>query len=72
MLRLGAHGEAEGPHPVQGGGQYYLVIGGSLLHAGAELPKWSCLFLSAGEAQPLLRAGAMGLEALVLQYPRQR
>lgn len=71
LLRMGPGAEHVGPHPSAGGGQYYLVAGGSLLHGGAELPLWSCLFVSSEEPPLKVGSGAAGLEALILQYPRR-
>jgi hypothetical protein len=69
LLRLGAGGRQELPGTEAGGCRYVVVTGGGLLHGEALLPEHSCLFLSADEPGLVLRAGAQGLEALVLQYP---
>jgi hypothetical protein len=69
MLRLGAGGSAAAPQPSGGGGQYALVTGGALLHGEALLPELSCLFLSPEDPPLAARAGAAGLELLILQFP---
>jgi hypothetical protein len=57
------------PAPGQGGGQYILVAGGTLLHAGVVFPSLSCVYVSA-EGNPFaLHAGPDGLEVLILQFP---
>ncbi len=68
-LRLGPHSHLSAPDPAQGGGQYFLVAGGTLLHEGTALSPLSCLYVSA-DATPLeLQSGAEGLAILVLQFP---
>ena len=68
-LRLGPHTRLEGPDPAHGGGQYLLVAGGTLVHAGAALPPRSCLYVSADTAPLTLQGGAEGVEVLLLQFP---
>ena len=51
-----------------GGGRFYVVTQGSLLNAGDELEALATVFVSSDEAFEL-RAGAGGLEVLVLQFP---
>ena len=51
-----------------GGGRFYVVTKGSLLMNSEELPGLATVFLSSDEAL-VLRAGAQGLEVLVLQFP---
>lgn len=70
LLRVPPDTAATGPDPAVCGGQYYIVVNGSLRHAGTELPVLSCLFVSGGEPPLELVAGDAGLEALVLQFPR--
>ena len=57
------------PAPAQGGGQYVLVAGGTLLHDGMALPRLSCLYVSCEEEPLALQATADGLEVLILQFP---
>jgi len=59
------------PDPADGGGQYHVVIGGSLIRDGADMPELSCLFATTDEPAYEARAGAEGLEMLVLQFPSQ-
>jgi hypothetical protein len=52
------------------GGQYWLVLAGSLVHAGVAYPPWSVLFVGADEAPADLTAGPKGCEALLAQFGR--
>lgn len=70
LLRVPPNGKAIGPDPAVCGGQYYIVVNGSLQHDATELPLLSCMFVSGGEPPLQLAAGNEGLEALVLQFPR--
>lgn len=70
LHRLGAGMRLAGSPASDTGGQYWLVVNGSLSWAGAEYGPWSLLFVPA-DAPPLAaEAGPEGLEALQLQYPR--
>jgi hypothetical protein len=69
MLRVPAAATAAAPvHP--GGGRFLLVIGGVLELNGERLPRFATAFVPADESVPPLRAGAEGLEVLLLQFPR--
>jgi hypothetical protein len=70
MLRLGAGGAMQGPDPAGSGGQFHLVVSGSLQQGDAVLPVWSLLFAAPNEPAPMLRAGAQGAEIMVLQFPQ--
>lgn len=70
MLRLGANQSLQGPDPKMSDGQFYLVVSGNLRQDAGELPLWSMLHAAPDEAAPVLRAGAVGCEVLVLQFPR--
>lgn len=71
VLRVGPKQKVCGlPDPREGGGQYLLVAGGSAIHDGKELPKWSTIFLSREEPPPPLTTGDSGLDLLVLQFPQ--
>jgi hypothetical protein len=63
--------QVTGPDPGRGNGQYWVVIGGSLLHDGTELAARACLFLSPDEPAFTAVAGPRGLEVLALQFPRR-
>lgn len=70
MLRMGPGMKTAGPDPRGTGGQYYLVVNGSLACNGASYPAWSTIFVDSAEAPLELHAGPKGLEALILRYPR--
>ena len=58
-----------GPDPASGGGQFWLVLAGSMLCDGVALPPLSCVFVSPGDAPFTAVAGTDGLLVLALQYP---
>ncbi len=70
MLRLGPGMATAGPDAALTGGQFCLVINGSLEWNGSSLPPWSPVYVAPGERPLDVRAGADGLEVLVLQFPR--
>ena len=55
--------------PGGGGGQYQVVIGGTLVHDGEDLRRLSCRFATADERECELEAGGDGLAVLVLRFP---
>jgi hypothetical protein len=69
VLRMGADTHATAPDPARSGGQYYLVLSGTLLHDGQEYPPMSLLFVDPTEPRFDIRAGHQGLEAAVMQFP---
>lgn len=70
MWRLGASGEALLPEPSKCGGQYLIVVGGTLIADGAALDRLSTVYVTPEEAPFIAKAGADGLDLLVLQFPR--
>ena len=69
LMRLGAEAESAVPDPGDGGGQYHVVIGGTLQRGGEAMGPLSCLFATANEPPYSAKAGPDGLEMLVLQFP---
>ena len=55
--------------PCGGGGQYQVVIAGTLAHGGAQLPQLSCRFGTADEPECEFEAGPGGVAVLTLQFP---
>ena len=55
--------------PCGGGGPYPVVIAGTLVHGGEELPHLSCRFATADESECEVKAGPGGLALLALQFP---
>ena len=53
-----------------GDGQYVVVVKGSLLHDGMEKHAPTVIFLKRDEPAIELRAGAQGLQAIVMNYPK--
>jgi len=70
MLRLGPDMQHAGPDPSPGGGQYYAVLAGSLVHGGVAYPRHSLFWVDANEPAFDARAGAEGAECAILQFPR--
>lgn len=70
IMRLGGHGSTTGPDPKKTGGQFYLVLNGSMKLDGQTYPHWSTIYLSRSDEPLHVVAGAEGAEALVLEFPR--
>ena len=70
VVRLGAGMSVLGPDPKIGNGYYVFVANGSLVRAGSDLPLWSVVYVDPGEEEFLIEAGHGGLEAMVLQFPK--
>ncbi len=70
MLRLGAGQTVAGPDPKRAAGYYVFVVNGSMLHHGQDLALWSMAVVEPTEDAFDITAGARGLEALVLEFPR--
>jgi hypothetical protein len=71
MLRLGACQSVPGPDPGRAGGYYVFVVNGSMIHAGQDLGLWSMAVVEPTEASFAINAGPKGLEALILEFPRE-
>lgn len=69
ILRLGAGMSAMGPDPKSGGGYYVFVANGTMSVPGESLPPWSMVFVEPAESALEIKAGDIGLEALVMQFP---
>jgi hypothetical protein len=54
---------------LEAGGQFCLVVNGTLRAGDSELPLWSLLWVEAAEAAPELCAGPTGVEILVVRFP---
>jgi hypothetical protein len=67
VLRVPAGESASGLDPAGGGGQFFVVLGGQLLHGGTALHRWESMFVSSDEAAVSVCAGEGGLEVLCLQ-----
>ena len=71
VLRLGAGQTVAGPSPKRSGGYYVFVASGSMVHEGENMPDWSMIVVENSEDEFEITAGKKGLEALVLEYPRE-
>ena len=71
MLRLGPGMETGGRDTGETGGQFYLVVNGSLEWSGGNYPAWSPVFVAPGEGPLRVRAGPDGLEVLILSFPQR-
>jgi len=70
MLRMGADMKARGPDPRLTGGQFVLVLNGSLEYKNAAYPVWSTVYAGPTDEALDIAAGDRGLEALVMNFPR--
>ena len=55
--------------PCGGGGQYQVVIAGTLVHGAQTLSRLSCRFATADERECAFEAGPGGAAVLALQFP---
>ena len=70
LLRLGAGMSAMGPDPKAGGGYYIFIANGGLAGNGQSLPSGSMVFVEPTEDAYEIKAGHVGLEALVMQFAK--
>ncbi len=66
---MGSNLSFTGPDPLLGGGQYYVVLQGSLILDGQDYEKWSCIFVEPPEEGLTISSGPSGLMVLILQFP---
>lgn len=69
IFRFGPNMTAQTPDPSLGGGQYLIVLNGSLIHEGQSYKPYSLIFLQSEDTTPTLLAGEDGLELMVTQFP---
>lgn len=70
LIRMGPGMSHTGPDPEATGGQYCLVLNGSLELPSGSYGKWSAVFVPATDAPLAMTAGPKGLETLFLQFAR--
>ena len=58
------------PDQAGGDGQYVVAVKGSLIHEGKEKQAPAVIFLRRDEPAIALQAGAQGLEAIVMNFPK--
>lgn len=69
-LSMKPNTRASAPDPSHGDGQYLVVVKGSLLHNNSEHKALALVYVESKEAPYRVHAGAGGLEAIVVNYPR--
>jgi hypothetical protein len=69
LIRMGPGMTAAAPDTTNSGGEYIIVLNGSLELEGQALGKYSLLFVRSNEAAPMLTAGPQGLEVMVTRFP---
>lgn len=69
VMRMGPNLQAQAPDTSLSGGEYLLVLNGSIVQDGQTLGKYSLLFVRSDETPPMLTAGPNGAEVLVTRYP---
>jgi rubredoxin len=69
-LTMAPGARSTAPAPSGGDGQYVVVVKGSLLHDDRERESLTVVHIKPGEDAFRIQAGAQGLEALVLNFPR--
>jgi len=70
LIRMGPGTTHTGSDPRTTGGQYCLVLNGSLELPTGSYGKWSTVFISAADAPLAFRSGPKGLETLLLQFSK--
>jgi hypothetical protein len=70
LIRMGPGMDHTGPDPRATGGQYYLVLNGSMGLDGGIYSAWSTVFVPRDDGPLAFKSGAKGLEVLLLQFPR--
>lgn len=71
LIRLGPGMTTTAPDAAGSGGQYLIVMSGSLVLDGAAHGPWSVAFVRPGEPTPTLLAGEDGVEVLVARFPTE-
>jgi hypothetical protein len=69
-FRLASGETVSGAGPVEGQGQYWLVLDGSVAHEGTTLGPLSCAFVRPDESQFTAIADADGASLLAMQFPK--
>lgn len=70
LYRVPPGAAIEGPDPASGGGQYWVVLDGTMRASdGASLPPHSCVFVSRDEPAQRFAAASAPADVLVMQFP---
>jgi len=68
LMRLGPDMETTGADPASTGGQYFLVINGSLTVNGRSCPPWTTVFVAPSDPPLRILAENKGAEVLMMQF----
>jgi hypothetical protein len=68
LIRMGPDTTYAGPDPSATGGQYYLVLNGSVEVEAGRYGAWTPIFVPRSDRAIRLRAGSKGAEALLLSF----
>ncbi|WP_378944337.1 hypothetical protein [Mesorhizobium sp. ANAO-SY3R2] len=71
VIRLGPSMTTQAPDPSEAGGQYLIVLNGSLLLDGQTYTPYSLVFVRPTDEAPMLSAGEGGAEIMITQFPRE-
>lgn len=71
VIRMGPGMSRSGPDPRASGGQYYLVLNGAMEISTGKYSTLSTVFVPRDDGPLSFKAGPKGLEALLLQFPKQ-
>jgi hypothetical protein len=69
-LNLQAHATAQVPDASGGNGQYVVIVKGSARHDDRDYASPALIFIRPDEGPYAIHAGAAGLEALIVNFPR--
>lgn len=69
VIRMGPGLAAQAPAVANSGGEYLIVLNGSIEFEGAMLGKYSLIFVRANEEPPVLTAGPEGAEVMATRFP---
>jgi hypothetical protein len=70
LIRIGGGETVTGLDPAGGGGQFWLVISGNVIHERRWIESYGCIHV-AGDDRPLTLTGADGgAEVIMMQFPR--
>ncbi|QKK15341.1 hypothetical protein [Rhizobium indicum] len=71
VFRLGPTMAMQAPDPTGSGGQYLIVLNGSLIHEGRTYEPFSLMFVRFDDPAPTITAGEDGLELMITQFPTE-
>ncbi|MGV1947647.1 MULTISPECIES: hypothetical protein [unclassified Agrobacterium] len=69
VLRLGPGMMTQTPDPTEGGGQYLIVLNGSLIYEHETYKPYSLIFVCSSDMAAKVQAGEDGLELMITQFP---